>query len=236
MPENLKSSVVKLPQQLEREKSVKIVNHWPCRVDSGREANSHCRLVSASQVSLITDWLFLSGAKAIRQKRLRELGITCLVNCTVELPTVPLDGVESVKIDVCDSPNVDLKLHFDSISDKIEDVRLRGGKVLVHCVAGVSRSPALILAYLVKYGNMNLRQAYFYVKNVRSNIRPNVGFFSQLIDYERRVRGSTTVILIHEASLGLTIPDVCEDELIILRDKQWARLISDRRNFQRVYA
>uniref|UniRef100_A0A914REV2 Dual specificity phosphatase catalytic domain-containing protein n=1 Tax=Parascaris equorum TaxID=6256 RepID=A0A914REV2_PAREQ len=35
---------------------------------------------------------------------------------------------------------------------------------------------------------MTLRQAYHYVKSARPIIRPNVGFWKQMIDYERKIR------------------------------------------------
>lgn len=59
----------------------------------------------------------------------------------------------------------------------------------MHCVAGVSRSASLCMIYLVKYERMTLRQAYHYVKSARPIIRPNIGFWKQMIDYERKLRG-----------------------------------------------
>ena len=41
--------------------------------------------------------------------------------------------------------------YFDSVADKLEDISRVGGKALVHCVAGVSRSASLCIAYLMKY-------------------------------------------------------------------------------------
>ena len=64
-----------------------------------------------------------------------------------------------------------------------------GGKILVHCVAGVSRSATLCIIYLVKYEKMTLRQAYYCIRAVRPIIRPNVGFWSQMVEYERKYRG-----------------------------------------------
>ncbi|XP_037796407.1 dual specificity protein phosphatase 18-like [Penaeus monodon] len=125
---------------------------------------------------------------------------------------------------------------MSDIADKIEEVRRRGGRVLVHCVAGVSRSPALVLAYLVKHCDMSLREAFLHARKARPNIRPNAGFFAQLIEFEREVRGGASVTLVRDAALGLAIPDVCEDELRVLRDTRWARLIHERRNFERLYA
>lgn len=36
---------------------------------------------------------------------------------------------------------------------------------------------------------MSLRQAYHYVKSARPIIRPNLGFWQQMVEYERKLRG-----------------------------------------------
>ncbi|XP_064120205.1 dual specificity protein phosphatase 14-like [Macrobrachium nipponense] len=240
MPENLsKPDVVRLTPGPEKEKSFNVGAECNCLVESSPQVVDKPRNRSGgrtNQVSAIESWLYLSGARAVKPSRLKELGITCVVDCTIELPNLPLDGIELVKVLVSDTPSSSLNDHFDLVADKIEEVRRRKGRVLVHCIAGVSRSPALVLAYLVKHRGMSLRQAFLHVRSIRPNVRPNAGFFKQLIEFERRARGSTSVTLVHDAALGLTIPDVCEDELRILKDTRWARLIHERRNFQRLYA
>lgn len=65
----------------------------------------------------------------------------------------------------------------------------RGGRTLVHCVAGVSRSATLCMIYLVKHERMTLRQAYHFVKSARPVVKPNVGFWKQMIEYERKLKG-----------------------------------------------
>ena len=57
---------------------------------------------------------------------------------------------------------------------------------------------------------MTLRDAHSHVRRCRSIIRPNVGFWRQLIEYEKRVRGSKTVKMV-QSSIGL-IPDVYQHE------------------------
>jgi len=91
-------------------------------------------------------------------------------------------------------------------------VRSAGGKTLVHCVSGVSRSASLCLAYLMKHERMPLRRAFAHLKSRRPSIRPNTGFFTQLIEFERRVFGAPTVSMVYNPAAGTLIPDVYEPE------------------------
>ena len=50
-------------------------------------------------------------------------------------------------------------------------------------MAGVSRSPTIVIAYLIKKFNMSFNTAYRIVLQHRSIIKPNYGFRRQLIYY-----------------------------------------------------
>ena len=89
-------------------------------------------------------------------------------------------------------------------------VRISGGKTLVHCVAGVSRSATLCLAYLIKHERMPLKKAFAHLKSRRQSIKPNAGFFTQLIEFEIRLLGVATVSMVHNQAAGSLIPDVYE--------------------------
>ena len=54
-----------------------------------------------------------------------------------------------------DDPRTRLNYYFDPVADKIKEVQDRGGRTLLHCVAGVSRSASLTIAYLVKHKGMH---------------------------------------------------------------------------------
>eukprot|EP00386_Alphamonas_edax_P005924 GDKI01019306.1.p1 GENE.GDKI01019306.1~~GDKI01019306.1.p1 ORF type:complete len:431 (+),score=124.57 GDKI01019306.1:104-1294(+) len=56
----------------------------------------------------------------------------------------------------------------------------RGRNVLVHCSMGMSRSPSIIIGYLMVRKNMSLNQAIDFVKRKRCYIFPNAGFERQL--------------------------------------------------------
>ncbi|KAK3580491.1 hypothetical protein CHS0354_001092 [Potamilus streckersoni] len=163
-----------------------------------------------SQIAHITEHLFLSSAGAVKSDRIRNLGITNVINCTLEIPNLQLSGVECIQIHVEDAPHARLGIYFDRCADKIHQVSQKGGRTLVHCMAGVSRSASLCIAYMMKYQRLTLKQAYEHVKKRRPVIRPNTGFWRQLIEFERRLFGRTTVKMI-SSSIG-PIPDVYKEE------------------------
>lgn len=68
-----------------------------------------------------------------------------------------------------------------------EGVRKRGGKVLVHCQAGVSRSATITVAYIMKHSMLSMLEAYRYVKTRRSIIAPNFNFMGQLLELEKQI-------------------------------------------------
>lgn len=162
------------------------------------------------QIACITDHLYLSSASAVTTDKVRALGITNIINVTLEIPNLQIPNLECTQIHVEDSPSARLSVYFDKCSDKIQQVRLGGGKLLVHCVAGVSRSASLCIAYLMKYKHLNLAQAYNHVKRRRSVIHPNVGFWRQLIEYERTLFGKSSVKMV-QSGIGW-IPDVYQEE------------------------
>jgi len=59
-----------------------------------------------------------------------------------------------------------------------------GGKVLVHCNDGMSRSASLVIAYIMQTYGMDFRSALHYVQQRRFCVQPNDGFEQQLKEFE----------------------------------------------------
>jgi Leucine-rich repeat (LRR) protein len=70
-------------------------------------------------------------------------------------------------------------INFD-ILNSIHDHIRNGNTCLVHCQMGISRSATIVIAYLMKYCQMKLRDAYMNVFNKKKDINPNNGFLCQL--------------------------------------------------------
>ncbi|KAJ8406168.1 hypothetical protein AAFF_G00303990 [Aldrovandia affinis] len=147
---------------------------------------------AAMSVSQITPTLFLSSADAAQNKALvSRKGITLIISATL-LHTCPTyQGVECFRVPVSDLPHAPLGDHFERVAERIHNNRT--GSTLVHCAAGMSRSPALVMAYLMRYRGTTLREAYRWVQDSRPYIRPNSGFWRQLLDYEKKLYGKNTV-------------------------------------------
>lgn len=162
-------------------------------------------------IAQITSSLFLGrGSVASNRHLLQARGITCIVNATIEIPNFNWPQFEYVKVPLADMPHAPIGLYFDTVADKIHSVSRKHGATLVHCAAGVSRSATLCIAYLMKFHSVCLLEAYSWVRARRPVIRPNVGFWRQLIDYERQLFGKSTVKMV-QTPYGV-VPDVYEKE------------------------
>lgn len=167
-----------------------------------------------SQFAQLTDFLYLSSAFAITRERLLDFRITHIISCTLEAPSPNELEIKTTFLQIGDNPQSRLDEYFDKVSDEINDVVMQCGNVLVHCLGGVSRSSTICIAYLMKHKKMKLKEAHDFVKSKRRIIRPNIGFWEQLVNYERKLFGSNTVNLI-ETSTGL-IPDIYSDQTKIM--------------------
>ncbi|KAJ0012209.1 hypothetical protein NQD34_013184, partial [Periophthalmus magnuspinnatus] len=151
-------------------------------------------------LSEITPSLFLSGSDGAQNGPLvSRKGITLIVNATLAHPSPPLPGVEVLRVPVSDLPSAPLHQHFDRVAERIHS---NSGKTLVHCAAGMSRSPALVMAYLMRFRGVSLQQAHALVRERRPHIRLNRGFWQQLLTYERRLYGSNSVRLAEDTDEG----------------------------------
>lgn len=173
------------------------------------ELNRGCPL----GVSRVTPSVYVCGAHAL-PGAVRALRPGLIISAAPELPSPPEDYVPRHFVPLLDTPSSDMLPYMELVADLINEVVSNGEVVLVHCVAGVSRSVTLCLAYLVKWHKMTLRDAYHHTKQRRPQIRPNTGFFKQLIKYEERLFGEASVKMVYCEAIDKEIPDVYEPDYI----------------------
>ena len=88
----------------------------------------------------------------------------------VQLYSCGSQTLQHLCIDASDSPEVDLRRHFAKCFDFIHGARVAGGAVVVHCLAGVSRSVTVSVAYVIAITSLPLRDALNSVRGVRRSL------------------------------------------------------------------
>ncbi|XP_015998408.2 dual specificity protein phosphatase 2 [Rousettus aegyptiacus] len=136
----------------------------------------------------ILPYLFLgSCSHSSDLQGLQACGITAVLNVSASCPN-HFEGLLRYKsIPVEDNQMAEISAWFQEAICFIDSVKNSGGRVLVHCQAGISRSATICLAYLIQSRRVRLDEAFDFVKQRRGVISPNFSFMGQLLQFETQV-------------------------------------------------
>ncbi|KAG2678416.1 hypothetical protein I3843_11G001300 [Carya illinoinensis] len=148
--------------------------------------------------SSITSSLFIGGALAARSVfTLQHLGIThILCLCSNEIGQSDSQFPELFvykNFSISDNEDTNISSIFEEACDFIDHVEKIGGRVLVHCFEGKSRSATLVIAYLMLRKNLTLLKAWNALKRVHRRAQPNDGFARILLDLDRKLHGTASM-------------------------------------------
>ncbi|XP_010899485.2 dual specificity protein phosphatase 3 [Esox lucius] len=156
-------------------------------------ANSEgCYQMPTHDVDEVFPRIYVGNASvAMNKMRLKKLGITHVLNAAEGKSLMHVDtnaefyagtGITYHGMPASDTDHFNLSIYFEEGSDFIEKALAHNdgkGKVYVHCREGYSRSPTLVIAYLMLSCGMDVRTALATVRQKRE-IGPNDGFLRQL--------------------------------------------------------
>lgn len=137
-----------------------------------------------------------------------------VLNVTPDLPNEfeKLGIIKYLQIPITDHYSQDLAMHFPAAIHFIgayiwnsynfpynsqlvystfhiaEEARSANSAVLVHCLAGVSRSVTVTLAYLMHTRALSLNDAFMLVRARKADVSPNFHFMQQLQSFESQLR------------------------------------------------
>ena len=145
-------------------------------------------VMSDASIDEILPRLYLSGdAVATDRKLLESKSITHIINLASNVENKFEKNIKYKKIHIYDRPTENIAEYFRSTYEFIE-LALNGSEknaVLVHCNAGVSRSAAIVIAYLMQKKFFSYYQdAFNFVKTKRPRVCPNEGFVKQLFNLQ----------------------------------------------------
>jgi dual specificity protein phosphatase 1B len=128
-------------------------------------------------------------------------GVTHVLNAAAEECPEVLDGFEPMLLTLRDDSDENTARYFTPCTQFIHGALESGGAVLVHCRMGVSRSATIVLAYLMQYGTSPLQhpttmpylRAFDYVKGLRPQVSPNLGFVLALHELDDQIQKGIAV-------------------------------------------
>ncbi|CAJ0596804.1 unnamed protein product [Cylicocyclus nassatus] len=163
-----------------------VSNRRKKKVERARRLGFVVDLQPDLQLALICPGVYLGSQDvAADLSTLDAEKITHIVNCATGVPNYFPKRFKYLQLEVLDLPSTDIVPSCQIVHDFIKDCVGNGGKVLVHCNAGVSRAPTFVISYLMLQYNLSLHDAIATVRNVRPKVRPNDGFLKQLEDLDR---------------------------------------------------
>jgi protein-tyrosine phosphatase len=98
---------------------------------------------------------------------------TIVVNCSMKG-----QDVDDYHLKMLDSRDFDINSSVYKFLDIVNKECTKN--VLVYCDYGISRSPAVVIGYLIVKHKMSFPEAFYLVRSKKSDISPNQGFQNQL--------------------------------------------------------
>lgn len=77
-------------------------------------------------------------------------------------------------------PMIEIGYHF------IDNAISENQNILIHCMAGISRSVSITTYYFMKKYNTSFHEALLFIKKKRFIANPNISFQNQLLKYQNK--------------------------------------------------
>ena len=117
---------------------------------------------------VLDKFLYLGNAKASKNYScLKEIGITHIVNISGKQHF--LSEFKYLRTYFEDSNESNLLENLEIIFKFIDECFNENGKVFIHCMGGVSRSPAVVVGYLIHKNKISFEKAFDIVKKKNWN-------------------------------------------------------------------
>ena len=145
---------------------------------------------------IIPNFLYISSYSATKNKTLLEKNkITHIINCAADFCENVFKSENKytyLSFYLKDHVLENIECIFYECIKFIDNVKEKGGRVLVHCIQGISRSVTLVMAYLIYKNKLTYDKAFNIVQNKREISSPNFGFSIQLQNFYLRLYESAS--------------------------------------------
>jgi len=118
---------------------------------------------------------------------LKKQNFTHIVNVACGVTPAFPDDFQYLHIPLLDCASEKIQEHFHKTSAFIMSALEGGGKVLIHCLKGISRSATIAAAFVITAHSVSPTEAVTMLRKFRPIIKPNSGFMTQLDLYAREL-------------------------------------------------
>ena len=137
--------------------------------------NNYFNLSSNDDFNLVYPNIYIGNySTTTNLELLKSLGITHIISVIPSFNPPFEDKFKYLHISAYDDDTQDMKPHFDTTNEFIKECILQGGKVLIHCMVGRSRSVTIFIAFLIFIIRGNLNQCIVKIEDERININENM--------------------------------------------------------------
>jgi len=142
----------------------------------------------ATPINIVPGLYIGSVGAAISKENLLANGITHVLCAANNIKLYHPNDFIYKQIAIDDTPASDMYSHLASACSFIGRAISAGGRVLVHCFAGKSRSATVIASYLMFTMKIDMVAAIDLMRSRRPIVQPNAGFCTQLLKWNRYIK------------------------------------------------
>lgn len=132
--------------------------------------------------------LFITDCWGVNDlKQLQQHNIKHIINVAPGSVITEHQGINYYHLAISDDSQQNILQYFDKVFSKLDELYSSKYNVVINCQAGVSRSAAFVIGYLIKNG-LTYETSFQLLKSCRPIINPNKGFVEQLKHYEKTIK------------------------------------------------
>ena len=137
------------------------------------------------RIDKITDKIFLGDLTyASKIETLKTKKISSIISLCGKLSPKYSNTFNQKIIYVEDLPSENIIQYFKECIEFIE----KNKTIYIHCLCGISRSPTIVIAYLMWKKHSSYFDTFQFVKKIRNSINPNGGFTQQLKIFDKLLK------------------------------------------------
>ncbi|ARF02737.1 SWPV1-159 [Shearwaterpox virus] len=146
-----------------------------------------CVKFTPRDITKITDYVYLGNYKNVTHLP-KKTFFKYIINVSMLKYKLKRNDITVLHFPLEDNDTVNISKHIDAIVEILRKCDSFKVPVLIHCMAGINRSSAMIMSYLMEIRDKNIPfliyflYVYHELKSIRGAFLENKSFLNQIVD------------------------------------------------------